>query len=167
MAQPKARPEPAKGTSVITDKMRAEIGVESEPVTFEVDKTACRMFARAVGYTDPIYFDEQYAKSKGYRSIPAPVGFLGHPIYDPNSPQRLGGYVRTDTPFKRILNGGTDIEYFDTVCAGDVLTATSKLADLSEREGRLGPMLVTVTESTYRNQDGKVVARARGTGIQY
>ncbi len=167
MAQPKARPEPAEGTSVITDKMRAEIGVESEPVTFEVDKTACRMFARAVGYTDPIYFDEQYAKSKGYRGIPAPVGFLGHPIYDPNRPQRLGGYFRTDTPFKRILNGGTDIEYFDTVCAGDVLTATSKLADLSEREGRLGPMLVTVTESTYRNQDGKVVARARGTGIQY
>ncbi len=159
MAQPKA--------SVITDKMRAEIGVESEPVTFEVDKTACRMFARAVGYTDPIYFDEEYAKSKGYRGIPAPVGFLGHVVYNPNEPQRLGGYFRTDTPFKRILNGGTDIAYFDTVCAGDVLTATSKLADLSEREGRLGPMLVTVTESTYRNQDGKVVARARGTGIQY
>ena len=159
MAQPKA--------SVITDKMRAEIGVESEPVTFEVDNTACRMFARAVGYTDPIYFDEQYAKSKGYRGIPAPVGFLGHVVYNPNEPQRLGGYIRTDTPFKRLLNGGTDIEYFESVCAGDVLTATSKLIDLSEREGRLGPMLVTVTESTYRNQDGKLVARARGTGIQY
>ncbi len=159
MAQPK--------TSVITDKMRAEIGVESEPVTFEVDKTACRMFARAVGYTDPIYFDEQHAKSKGYRGIPAPVGFLGHPVFDPNRPQRLGGYFRVDTPFKRILNGGTDIEYFDTVCAGDVLTATSKLADLSEREGRLGPMVVTVSESTYRIPDGKLVARARGTGIQY
>ena len=167
MAQPKARPEPAEGASVITDKMRAEIGVESEPVTFEVDKTACRMFARAVGYTDPIYFDEQYAKSKGYRGIPAPVGFLGHVVYNPNEPQRLGGYVRTDTPFKRLLNGGTDIEYFESVCAGDVLTATSKLIDISEREGRLGPMLVTVTESTYRNQDGKLVARARGTGIQY
>ena len=159
MAQPKA--------SVITDKMRAEIGVESEPVTFEVDNTACRMFARAVGYTDPIYFDEQYAKSKGHRGIPAPVGFLGHVVYNPNEPQRLGGYIRTDTPFKRLLNGGTDIEYFESVCAGDILTATSKLIDLSEREGRLGPMLVTVTESTYRNQDGKLVARARGTGIQY
>ncbi len=159
MAQPKA--------SVITDKMRAEIGVESEPVTFEVDKTACRMFARAVGYTDPIYFDEQYAKSKGYRSIAAPAGFLGHVVYNPNEPQRFGGYFRTDTPFKRVLNGGTDIEYFESVCAGDVLTATSKLVDLSEREGRRGPMLVTVTESTYRNRDGKIVARARGTGIQY
>ncbi len=167
MAQTKARPEPAEGASVITDKMRAQIGVESEPVTFEVDMTACRMFARAVGYTDPIYFDEEHARSNGYRGIPAPVGFLGHPVYNPNAPQRLGGYIRTDTPFKRILNGGTDIEYFDTICAGDVLTATSKLVDLSEREGRMGPMLITVTETTYRNRDGKVVARTRGTGIQY
>jgi hypothetical protein len=153
--------------SVITDAMRAEIGKESEPVTFEVDKTACSMFARAVGYTDPLFFDEGDAKSKGYRSIPAPVGFLGHPVYNPNAPQRLGGYFRADSPFKRILNGGTDIEYFDTVCAGDTLTATSKLVDLSERAGRLGPMLVTVTETIYRNAQGKVVAVARGTAIQY
>ncbi len=153
--------------SVITDAMRADIGKESEPVTIEVDKTACRMFARSVGYTDPVYYDEEYARSKGYRSIPAPFAFLGHPIYNPNAPQRLGGYFRTDTPFKRILNGGTDISYFDTVCAGDVLTATSKLADISERQSRLGPMLITVTEFTFRNQYGKVVATMRGTGIQY
>ena len=158
-----AQPQP----SVITDEMRAAIGKESEPVTFEVDKTACRMFARAVGYADPIYYDEEYARSKGYRSIPAPFGLLGHPVYDPNAPQRLGGYFRTDTPFKRVLNGGTDIDYFDTICAGDVLTATSKLADISERQGRMGPMLITVTEVTYRNQDGKTVATMRGTGIQY
>jgi hypothetical protein len=154
-------------SSVITDEMRADIGKESEPVTIEVDKTACRMFARSVGYTDPVYYDEEYARSKGYRSIPAPFAFLGHPVYNPNAPQRLGGYFRTDTPFKRVLNGGTDIDYFDTVCAGDVLTATSKLADISERQSRLGPMLITVTEFTFRNQDGKVVATMRGTGIQY
>ena len=159
MTQPQA--------SVITDRMRADIGKESEPVTFEVDKTACRMFARSVGYTDPIYYDEDHARSVGNRSIVAPVGFLGHAVYNPNAPQRLGGYFRTATPFKRVLNGGTDIEYFDTVCAGDVLTATSKVVDLSERESRLGPMLISVTESTYRNQDGKIVAVARGTGIQY
>jgi len=158
-----AQPQP----SVITDAMSADIGKESEPVTIEVDKTACRMFARSVGYTDPLYYDEEYAKSKGYRSIPAPFAFLGHPVYNPNAPQRLGGYFRTDTPFKRILNGGTDINYFDTVCAGDVLTATSKLADISERQSRLGPMLITVTEFTFRNQYGKVVATMRGTGIQY
>lgn len=149
--------------------MRAEIGKESEPITFEVDKSACRMFARAVGYTDPIYYDEEYARSKGYRSIPVPFGFLGHPVYDPNAPEltRAGAYFRFQTPFKRVLNGGTDIEYLDSICAGDVLISTNKLVDISERQGRFGPMLITVTEVTYRNQDGKIVARMRGTGIQY
>lgn len=160
---------PQPQASVITDEMRAEIGKESEPVTFEVDKTACRLFARAVGYTDPIYYDEGYARSKGYRSIPAPFAFLGHPAYDPNAPRsaRGGAYFRFQTPLKRILNGGTDLEYFDAVCAGDVLAATSRLVEISERQGRLGPMLITVTEFTYRNQDGQVVARMRGTGILY
>ncbi len=68
-------------SSVITDAMRADIGKESEPVTFEVDKTACRMFARSVGYADSIYYDEDHARSKGYRSIPVPFAFLGHPVY--------------------------------------------------------------------------------------
>lgn len=153
-------------STVITDEMRAEIGKEHAPVTYEVDKTSCRMFARAVGYTDPIYYDEDHAKSKGFRSIPAPFAFLGHRIYRPDTPRGPEG-PRFKTSFKRVLNGGTDIEYFDTVCAGDVLTATSKLVDISEKEGRLGPMLVTVTETEYRNQDGKVVAVMRGTAIQY
>ena len=154
--------------SVITDEMRAAIGQESQPVTFEIDKTACRMFARAVGYTDPLFFDEQFARSKGYRSIVAPPGFLGHPVIVPGQPNPLmSAYFRFQTPFKRVLNGGTDIEYFDTVCASDTLTATSKLVDIQEREGRMGPMLVTVTEFTYRNQQGKIVAKFRSTGIQY
>src|SRR5581483_278143 len=58
--------------SVITDQMRAAIGMEGAPYTLEVDKTAVRMFARAVGYTDPLFYDEAFAKSKGYRSLPAP-----------------------------------------------------------------------------------------------
>ena len=38
--------------SVITDEMRARIGVESEPTLFEVDNTGCRQYARAVGSAD-------------------------------------------------------------------------------------------------------------------
>ncbi len=154
--------------SLITDKMRAAIGRQSEPVTYEVDRTACRMFARAVGYTHPTYFDEEAARAAGYRDIPAPPGFLGHPVVVPGRPAGPG-YVsfRFDTPLKRILNGGTDIEYLADVCAGDVLTATTRLADIKEREGSMGPMLITTTETTFRNQEGKAVAVQRGTLIQY
>jgi acyl dehydratase len=153
--------------SVITDEMRAAIGQESEPITIEVDKTAVRMFARAVGYTDLIYYDEEYAKSKGYRNLPAPMGFLGHPIFRPDIPSRPMYVMSFKTPYKRVLNGGTDIEYYEPICAGDVLTSTSKIADISERSASIGPMLVITGETNYKNQKGKVVARFRGTLIQY
>ena len=156
--------------SVITEEMRAAIGVEGEPYTLEVDKTSVRMFARAVGYTDPVFYDEEFAKSKGYRSLPAPPHYLGTPIFNPAaSDATFGGprgRQRYQSPFRRRLNGGTDIEYFDTICAGDVLQATSKVSDIQERKGSIGTMLITITETTYR-RDGKVVAISRGTGIQY
>ncbi len=162
--------------SVITDEMRAAIGVESEPWAVEVDKTSVRMFARAVGYRDPIFYDEAFAQSKGYRSLPCPPHFLGTPVFNPSESDATFGAPRRGgrdfgVPYQRRLNGGTDIESFmegpaDAICAGDVLQATSRVAGFTERTGSLGPMLITVNETLYR-RDGKVVAIVRGTGIAY
>lgn len=157
-------PEP-----LITDEMRAEIGKESQPWTCEVDKTAIRMFARSVGHTDPIYYDSAAAKAVGYRDIVAPPGYLGTPVFNPNAPGRdmMRGGAQPSRPLKRILNGGTEIEYMDDICAGDVLTAKSHLAAVEEREGSIGQMLISTNKTVYTNQAGKVVAIATGTGIRY
>jgi hypothetical protein len=40
----------------LTDQMKAQIGNESPPWDFEVTTTSVRMFARGVGYTDPVYY---------------------------------------------------------------------------------------------------------------
>jgi acyl dehydratase len=155
--------------SVITDEMRAAIGKEGEPSTLEVDKTGCRMFARAVGHTDPIFYDEEYAQKKGHRSVVAPPGFLGTRAFSPAAGGGAQGRpgMGFSIPYKRVLNGGTETEYYDTVCAGDVLTARNKVTAFNERSGSMGPMLITSRETTYTNQDGKVVAVERGTVIQY
>ena len=154
--------------SLITDEMRASIGRESEPTTLEVDKTSVRMFARSVGYTDPVFYDEAAAQAAGYRSLPAPPGYLGTPVFDPNKrgarPQQM---LEPSRPLKRVLNGGTDVEYLADICAGDILTSVSAVSSIEERQGRLGEMLITTTKTTYRNQDGEVVAIMTGTGIRY
>jgi acyl dehydratase len=155
--------------SVVTDEMRAAIGKESSPMTCEVDKTMCRLFARAVGHTDLIFFDEEVAKQRGYRSIVAPPGFLGTPVWKPRAPSidaEMAGW-RFNVPYKRVLNGGTEYEYFDDVCAGDVLQARTKITGFNERTGSMGPMLITTRETSYTNQAGKVVAKMYGTVIQY
>jgi acyl dehydratase len=159
--------------SVITEEMRKAIGVEGPAGTLEVEKTNCRMFARSVGHTDLIFYDEAAAKARGFRGIVAPPGFMGTPIFKPGSgggvPGEMGGRGFS-IPYKRVLNGGTDYEYFpenDVICAGDTITAKTKITGFEETEGSLGPMLITKRETTYTNQNGKLVAKMYGTVIQY
>jgi N-terminal half of MaoC dehydratase len=161
--------------SLITPEMKAEIGKRGAPTTYEVDKLAVRMFARSVGHVDPIYYDEAEAKKAGFRSLPCPPGYLGTPVFDPRTSDPTFGGARgsgpgpqPSRPLKRILNGGTEIEYMDDICAGDVLEATSYISDLQERKGSIGDMLITTSKTEYkRKSDGKVVAVMTGTGIRY
>jgi len=162
----------AQAVPLITDEMRAEIGVESTPWTAEVDKTMIRLFARSVGHTDPVYYDEAAAKAAGYRSLPCPPGYLGTPIFKPSpdgeqGPVRRGRGPQPSRPLNRVLNGGTEIEYFDDICAGDVLSVSTHLANLEETKGSIGEMLITTQKTVYKNQDGKVVAVSTGTSIRY
>ncbi len=52
----------------ITDEMKAKVGKDSSPWTYEVTTTGVRAFARGVGYTDPVYYDVEAAKKAGYRN---------------------------------------------------------------------------------------------------
>jgi len=161
--------------SVLTDEMRAQVGVEGAHVIHEVTSTGVRMFARAVGYTDPIFYDREEAQRCGYRDLPAPPAYLGTAVFDPNTRDRTWGRQegfapRLNLPYKNTLNGGTDIEYFDEdICAGDVLTVRMKFENLNERYSKAlgGPMVISVTATTFRNQDDAVVAIMRGTSIAY
>jgi hypothetical protein len=164
----------AEASSLITDEMRATIGKKGQPTTFEVDKLQIRMFARSVGHVDPIYYDEEAARAAGYRSLPCPPGYLGTPVFNPaNSDPTFGGRrgegpgPQPARPLRRVLNGGTEIEYFGDICAGDVLKGVSYTADIQERTGSLGEMLITTSKTEYTNQNGELVAISTGTGIRY
>jgi acyl dehydratase len=157
----------------ITDELQAVVGVESEPWTYEVTTTSVRAFARGVGYTDPVYFDEAAARAAGYRSLPCPPTYLGTPIFIPGKSNDTFSGPKNTGPslnhgLKNVLDGGTETEYFADICAGDKLEVTSKCADLSIRESRTtGQMLIVTSETTYTNQKGTVVAKQRGQGLFY
>lgn len=158
----------------ITAEMRAQIGVETEPWTYEVTTTGVRAFARGVGYTDPVYYDVAAARKAGYRSLPAPPTYLGTPVFIPGkSSDVLSGPIQKDGlhigfGFSSILDGGTETEYRETICAGDTLVAVSRLAALHRRRTEsLGTMLITTTETEYTNQDGKLAAIQRSRTILY
>ena len=158
----------------ITEAMRALIGKESSPWTYEVTTTSVRAFARGVGYTDPVYYDVEAARRAGYRSLPAPPTYLGTPVFIPgrssdtfSTPSE--GMPRLDHGLPGLLDGGVETEYFADICAGDTLTAVTRLADLQTRPSKaLGTMLIATVETTFTDAaTGNVVAIQRGQAIYY
>ena len=150
--------------SVITDELRSMMGIESDPSVYEIEKEPIRRWADAIGDPNPLYHDEEYARKKGYRSIIAPPAFIDQYAFPVKFGQKQ---TRLKSPFARNLNGGNEYEFFRPVQAGDIITSTIKLAELFERDGRLGKMLFQIYETTYKNQNGEVVAKSRKTGIGY
>jgi len=55
----------------------------------------------------------------------------------------------------------------EPVGAGDVLTATTKIASITERETRLGKAMFTTVEISFVNQKGNVALKSWATLIQF
>ncbi|MSQ30672.1 MAG: MaoC family dehydratase [Dehalococcoidia bacterium] len=156
--------------SIVTADMQQMIGREVDEGVAEVTTTSCRLFARAVGHTDPIFYDEAAARARGYRGIVAPPGYLGTPVVHPGPRSMITVPVpiaELRIPYKRILDGGTAYEYFEPVVAGDTITSRSKITRYEERLGSIGPMLITYHETAYTRQDGALVAKMYGNVIHY
>ncbi len=146
--------------SAITQEMKDVIGVESDPVAYDIEKGAIVKFAQAIEDSNPIFNDEAAARRTRYGGIVAPPTFLRSAI--PARPK-----VPLPNPHSANLDGGSEWEYFEPVRPGDRITVTNKVANLYEREGRLGNMLFVVRETTYVNQFGTTVALQRTTSISY
>jgi N-terminal half of MaoC dehydratase len=157
----------------LTDEMKAAIGKPSDSWVFEVTTTSIRAFARGVGYTDPVYYDLDAAKACGYRSLPVPPTYVGTPVFIPGRSHDVFSGPTEGQPsvrhgLKNVLDGGTETEYFEQICAGDALTAVTKVVDLKVREsGRLGKMLIVTSETLYTNQQGSLAAAQRSQVIFY
>lgn len=153
--------------------MKSMIGWESNPWIFEVTRTSVRSFARGVGYTDWVYFDVDAAKSAGYKDLPAPPTYLGTDIFIPgksndNLPLPPGFDLNINHDLIGLLDGGTEIEYFMPVYAGDTLTCVKKLTKLEVKNSKnLGDFLIMTYELSFTNQHNKTSAKQTNRLIHY
>ena len=117
-------------------------------------------FAEAIDDNNPLWTDEAIARKSKYGGLITPPTFLRSiRIERPELP--------FDLPFTRLLDGGSDWEYFQPVRVGDHITATNEITDLQERSGRMGLMIIMTNLITYVNQFREVVATQTNTSIRY
>lgn len=154
----------SESESVITQEMRDAIGVESNPVVYNIEKGAIIRFAQAIGDNNAIFNREDEARKTRYNGLVAPPTFL-RSIAHVETPEPK---ISVSSPYPANVDGGSEWEYFEPIHAGDTITATTYLSDVNERKGgRFGNMLIMVRETKYVNQFGNVAALQRTTGISY
>jgi acyl dehydratase len=147
--------------SFLTEAMRRQaVGRKGPAVTVAVEQGAIQAFARAIGDDNPLFNDEAAARRSRHGGLVAPPTFL-----------RSVGSVRPqlpfEVPFERLLDGGSDWEYFEPVRPGDRITSASQVTNIVERTGRMGVMLFMTILFTYHNQFDHLVATQTSTTIQY
>ncbi len=150
----------SRGDTVISAELRSFIGVESNAVTYEIERHAVERFACAIGDPNPLYSDREYAESTSLGGLIAPPTFFRSLL--------PGGYPKPyPEPFAHILDGGSKYRYNEPVKVGDQITVVRKIIDLFEKHGRMGTMLFKISEIAYTNQTGRLVATQTTTTITY
>jgi acyl dehydratase len=135
------------------------IGKRYEPTTYAVGREKVREYASAVGETNPLHFDVDAARAAGHDDVVAPPMFAV--VYAARSvaPALFDPEVGID--FARMLHAGQEFVWGPPVVAGDEITTTAVVKDISERGG----MNFFVFESVSENQRGETVCTGTWTQI--
>ena len=153
---------------------------EPKKLTFPVEASHIMMFARAIGDTNPVFFDAQAAEKAGAGGIVAPPTFAQAVAqFDPDHPTRpkpgekwfgsgaTPSGVEGDPPSSGGLHAEQHFEYRRPFRPGDMLTATYRDGESWERESRrAGKLWFTERLIDYHDQDGELVCRARSVAVK-
>lgn len=149
---------------VLTEELVSLIGRASEPITYEIERGAIKRYAEAIEDFNPLYRDLEYARNSGYPDLVCPPGFFGFLVEAERHPIQglIFNEIITRTGRSTIMDNGGELQFMQPVCAGDVLVAVTRVADIFEEIGRSGRrLLLVIHETTYTNQSGEVVAAER------
>ncbi|MGH8806304.1 MAG: MaoC family dehydratase N-terminal domain-containing protein [Noviherbaspirillum sp.] len=127
----------------------------------EVEKGRLRFFAKAIGQTDPVYFDEAAAHEAGYRAIPVPPTFLFCLEMEASNPGAMRDLLGID--IAKVLHGEQHFTYHAMAYAGDRLTFAQRIVDIYDKKN--GALEFVVRETHVTNQNNELVAELRGTTV--
>lgn len=167
-------------TNYVTDQVKALIGYESEwrDACDEVERGAVRRFVQAIMDDDPVYWNDQEAAKTRYEAAVAPPLFPLHAFRrPPGTPDPLSrvaeerdfdgvtrdfgmGLPPVAIPLPRLLNGGNEVEVYQLARPGERIRAKSKILDIFQKEGKSGPLVFLMVETTYCNEKGDLLLQA-------
>lgn len=168
-----------ENTAVTSEDFARYRGMVGEPkvAPAPLERDALRRFVQAIMDADPLYHDAELAGQSRFGEIVAPPLYPVHAFRvaaggkDPldvlaQNPDADGsegsdavyfGLPPIESPFKRLLNGGNEIEFYRCLAVGETCVATAKYADVQVKHGKSGAMLIVAIETTFTTLEGDLL----------
>jgi N-terminal half of MaoC dehydratase len=162
-------------------------GMEGEPqvAAMPLERDALRRFVQAIMDHDPVYYDEQLAAASKFGGLAAPPLYPVHAFRlpadvpdpldvvarDPGADGTAGimgvafGLPPIESPYRRLLNGGNEIEFYRSLRVGERAVAQPRYADVTLKEGKSGSMLLVTVETRFTTESGEPLLLNRQTLI--
>lgn len=137
------------------------IGKTGKPFTFKVEQRHIRQFAQAIGDTNPLYTDEEYAKNTPHKGLIAPLTF---PVAV--TPDNENDALDLGLDYRRMLHGEQQFIYTRPIRVGEMLYCQMKVTDVYEKEGKNGMMEFILFDTEIKDENGGHIVTSR-TNIVY
>ncbi len=125
--------------------------MEWEPRSYPIESEMVRRFTRAVGDPNP-----HWQEGAVPPTFVLAIGF-----------EQFVDDLMSLAAFGTVLMGGTELEFYQPIKLGDVITVVFKITNLRERQGKMGNMVFMTFDSSYKNQKQETVANCRQMVIGY
>jgi len=126
---------------------------------YAVGREKIKEYASAVGEHNPVHLDHEAARTAGYADVVAPPMFAVVFASRAMMPALFDPEIGID--FAHMVHGAQEFRWGDLVIAGDEITTTTTVSDVSERGG----MGFYVFQTTSHNQHGAAVCTGIWTNI--
>ena len=156
------------GPSALTPEIMALIGRERVyHAPEEIGAASIRKFALSIGDSNPVYSDGAYAAGTPYGGIIAPPTFVCETMqYMVGALDEAGGpAARVQLPLGLEIRGSNDYHFHQALRPDDLLTVRWRVADIRERDGSTGKLLIVTSEISYWNQHGALLATNTETNL--
>ena len=131
------------------------LGRVSELRVIDIEKGQLKLFAKAIGETDPIYFDEVAAKEAGHPGIPSTLTFGSCLRF--LAPAEKPSLEEMGLDYARVLHAEEKLEFMLPIHAGDRLNLVTEIVDMYDKKG--GALEFLVRETRVCNEAGDLVQK--------
>lgn len=135
------------------------IGKKYPAYTYEVGREKLKEYARSIKNLDPHYLDDEFGKKSKYGSIIAPPTFAV--VYGAYLVGPMFGDRELNLNMAMLVQGEQELEFYDVVRPGDVLTVEGVISDIKNKE-KLDMISIEVNAT---NQDKKHVSKGTYTFV--